>query len=411
LYLPGTYKQKFYVDYTYYVVGAPVLFYVGGEGPLGGSPGGHVSTLAQKLNGLIVALEHRYYGESVPLSIDKTANYAYLTVEQALADASTWATWFQQSFLGNSPSPNVWISIGGSYPGALSAFLREKYPDIFHISWSSSGVVEAIYNFTAFDQVIAKAVGSTCYDAVYAAITAFENVWSDPTAVQNLYKIFNAPADLTREDFGWMISDSIAMSSQYGSKLALCSAMVGSSDPLQSLADWTNSHYGPTFASQCYYNTACLSDPTRVAEWANTKTWIYQCCVEWAFWQVSYPGALRPASVTLDYFKEQCAAAFGAILETNTTAFNMKFGGKSPNSTRVIALNGSDDPWQPACIEQTLNQNYVEFTAVCDGCGHCGDLTAAEKSPAITAQHAAIDGYIMQWVGEAAEEIALKKML
>ena len=33
------------------------------------------------------------------------------------------------------------LVVGGSYPGALSAWFRERYPHIALASWSSSGVV------------------------------------------------------------------------------------------------------------------------------------------------------------------------------------------------------------------------------------------------------------------------------
>lgn len=44
--------------------------------------------------------------------------------------------------------------VGGSYPGALSAWFRYKYPHLADISWASSGVVHAITNFTEYDHSI-----------------------------------------------------------------------------------------------------------------------------------------------------------------------------------------------------------------------------------------------------------------
>jgi hypothetical protein len=43
------------------------------------------------------------------------------------------------------------VVIGGSYPGALSAWFREKYPHLAVASWASSGVVQPIVDFTQFD--------------------------------------------------------------------------------------------------------------------------------------------------------------------------------------------------------------------------------------------------------------------
>jgi hypothetical protein len=112
---------------------------------MGGSPGGFVTFLALKYSGAIVSLEHRWcmrdtlqlprrchnssyvdrrYGESIPADITSSDDLETLSVEQALADAAAFAafvsrTWLQQKEL-------VWVSVGGSYPGALSAWFREK---------------------------------------------------------------------------------------------------------------------------------------------------------------------------------------------------------------------------------------------------------------------------------------------
>ena len=45
----------------------------------------------------------------------------------------------------NEKSP--WISIGGSYPGALSAWFRSKYPHLTIGAISSSGVILAVEDF------------------------------------------------------------------------------------------------------------------------------------------------------------------------------------------------------------------------------------------------------------------------
>jgi pimeloyl-ACP methyl ester carboxylesterase len=51
-----------------------------------------------------------------------------------------------------------WIIIGGSYPGALSAWFKSKYPDHVVGAWSSSGVINAIEDFTGYDLDVAYSV-------------------------------------------------------------------------------------------------------------------------------------------------------------------------------------------------------------------------------------------------------------
>ena len=57
------------------------------------------------------------------------ANLKYLSSEQALADLATFREAMVKQF---SLSKNKWISFGGSYPGALSAWFRYKYPHLVY---------------------------------------------------------------------------------------------------------------------------------------------------------------------------------------------------------------------------------------------------------------------------------------
>ena len=66
---------------------------------------------------------------------------------------------------------NPWITIGGSYPGALSAWFRNKYPHFTIGAISSSGVVLAVEDFRMFDEQIyisAMKSGQYCVDASLA---------------------------------------------------------------------------------------------------------------------------------------------------------------------------------------------------------------------------------------------------
>lgn len=47
-----------------------------------------------------------------------------------------------------------WITVGGSYAGAVSSWYRMKYPHMTIGAIGSSGVVNAIYNFPNFDKQI-----------------------------------------------------------------------------------------------------------------------------------------------------------------------------------------------------------------------------------------------------------------
>lgn len=53
---------------------------------------------------------------------------SYLTIEQALADYSTFLVYLKNKW--NLTDSNQVIAFGGSYGGILSAYMRFKYPNL-----------------------------------------------------------------------------------------------------------------------------------------------------------------------------------------------------------------------------------------------------------------------------------------
>lgn len=132
----------------------------------------------------MVSLEHRYYGKSYPFNSLATENLRYLSSKQALFDLAAFRQHYQaslgfKSFMEsyiimvreffilwillmqealnvklNRSSDNPWFFFGVSYPGALSAWFRLKFPHLTCGSLASSAVVHAVYDFSAFDQQV-----------------------------------------------------------------------------------------------------------------------------------------------------------------------------------------------------------------------------------------------------------------
>ena len=90
-----------------------------------------------------------------------------LNSEQALRDLAHFIEVMkkEKKFNIDTIGENPWISVGGSYPGALSAWFRYKYPHLVIGSIASSAVVLAIEDFKDFDEQIylssAKSSGCT----------------------------------------------------------------------------------------------------------------------------------------------------------------------------------------------------------------------------------------------------------
>ena len=65
------------------------------QGTLSGPSGGSIAQMAQNYSALLVSLEHRFYGESIPGNDCSTKNLKYLTVDQALADLAGFLQYYK----------------------------------------------------------------------------------------------------------------------------------------------------------------------------------------------------------------------------------------------------------------------------------------------------------------------------
>jgi len=83
-----------------------------------------------------------------------TNNLKYLNGGQALRDLAYFITKMSKGGQYRITTKNPWITIGGSYPGAMAAWFRNKYPHLTIGSISSSGVVLAVEDFKMFDEQI-----------------------------------------------------------------------------------------------------------------------------------------------------------------------------------------------------------------------------------------------------------------
>ncbi len=83
-----------------------------------------ITEVAQLVNANQLSIEHRYFGKSVPDSLD----YAYLNLEQATADLHRINTLFKSIY------KNKWLSTGISKGGQTTIFYRYFYPEDVDVS-------------------------------------------------------------------------------------------------------------------------------------------------------------------------------------------------------------------------------------------------------------------------------------
>ncbi len=84
----------------------------------------HIGELAEYIDANQIDVEHRYFGESMPDSLD----YKYLNLKQATADLHHIREVFGQIYAGK------WVSTGISKGGATTIFYRYYYPNDVDVS-------------------------------------------------------------------------------------------------------------------------------------------------------------------------------------------------------------------------------------------------------------------------------------
>jgi hypothetical protein len=123
-----------------------------------------------------------------------------------------------------------WIVIGGSYPGALAAWFKSKYPDYALGAWSSSGVINAIYDFNEFDNSLFTSMsksGTDCTNQVIKQYTWIESQFLVHKNISEICSIFNIdPNTLNELDFFWYLSDIYTTGVQYGDRTGLCNMLI-----------------------------------------------------------------------------------------------------------------------------------------------------------------------------------------
>ncbi|KAJ0984302.1 hypothetical protein J5N97_002658 [Dioscorea zingiberensis] len=153
--------QKYLLNSTFFSSSSssPIFVYTGNEGNIEwfASNSGFIFDIAPKFNALLLFIEHRFYGDSLPFGNDSYSSaetLGYLTSTQALADYAQLIRSLKHN-LSAEASPV--IVFGGSYGGMLAAWFRLKYPHVAIGALASSAPI------LQFDDIVPW---SSFYDGV-----------------------------------------------------------------------------------------------------------------------------------------------------------------------------------------------------------------------------------------------------
>ena len=381
-------RQRFFANVTYFAgENAPVFLCVGGEGPAlearvvqdGGLHCGHMMDMAREVGALVLALEHRFYGKSMPRPDFSNKSLALLSSEQALGDLASFHE--HATRLYGLSSKNKWVTFGGSYPGMLAGWARLKLPHLIHAAVASSAPVSAEADMSGYNDVVAASLAnphvggsSACLDAVTAS---FENLGArldseaGQRSLENTFDVCEA-GSLSEEENWQGFSESFwglfplqdndpSCSEPLCDYSRICdmAETSGFDDPLDLLVQLYRTKRGKDCLdvrrSKMVARLQDASNPERA--------WLWQTCTEFGFYQTCNPGSncpfmKKPFASSLDASLRLCSEVFGvpgAVTKARITFSNLMYGGVNLQGSRVLYVNGEVDPWSANSIADSIS--------------------------------------------------------
>lgn len=427
-----TWKQKYFVNSTFYKPGGPVFLQIGGEGPA--SPKwmiqGEWIEFAKIFHAYCIQIEHRYYGDSHPTKNVSVENLRYLTSEQALRDLANFRVRMSSTLRMNNAK---WISFGGSYSGALSAWFRAKYPHLVHAAVASSAPLFAKVNFYEYLEVVANSLNSVnphCNNRIEMATNKFKAMLSNKNGRKQLKDMFHLCTDIDIKNTNDVANllESLAGNFegvvQYnkdnrgfegGSQLTidlLCKLMTdgknSSERVLENYAKVNSLLLNESNLTCLDFSYKSVVKSLKDESWKKAvggRQWIYQTCNEFGWYQTS-DSTKQPfgSGFGLKFSAKICSDVFGGFslkdLQSNVNETNTNYGAKHMKATRIVFPNGSVDPWHAVGLTKDLNKDAPAIFI--QGTAHCANMYPPSKKdlPQLTKARQQIGDLLKAWLAQ-----------
>ncbi|GMH37798.1 hypothetical protein BSKO_05671 [Bryopsis sp. KO-2023] len=140
-----TYRQRYFFCDEFWKTEkgggrGPIFLYTGNEADveLYLNATGLMWESAPEFGALLLFVEHRYYGKSMPFGDDFEKHRKYLTTEQAIADYVEVVTEIKRMY---GAEDSAVIAFGGSLGGMYAAWMRMKYPHVLDGALAASAPI------------------------------------------------------------------------------------------------------------------------------------------------------------------------------------------------------------------------------------------------------------------------------
>ncbi|KAK7261275.1 hypothetical protein RIF29_27584 [Crotalaria pallida] len=390
-----TFQQRYLMNFKYWSganSSAPIFAYLGDEEPIDNSPIsiGFLTDNAASFNALLVYIEHRYYGKSVPFgsreeAFKNASTIGYFNSAQAIADYAEVIIHVKKT-LRAKKSPV--IVIGGSYGGMLATWFRLKYPHLTIGALASSAPILYFDNITPqsgyFDVVTRdfREASETCYETILKSWSEIDRVASQPNGLSILSQRFNTCRPLNdSSELKDYLETLYASAAQYNRPpqypvTTICGGIDGASfgsDILSKIAAGLVEFRG---------NRTCkINGPTNVSE--TSVGWRWQTCSEMVIpIGIGNDTMFQPDPFSLELFAKECKKQYGVSPRPHwVTTY---YGGHDIKLTlqrfgsNVIFSNGLKDPYSIGGVLDNISDSLIAIHTT-NG-SHCLDILHANQN-------------------------------
>ena len=451
----GRWSQRYYIwEYHFRGPGFPILVILGGEGSIDPTTGivypFVAEHLARDMGAFVLQPEHRFYGKSQPKPIGDLDDprEKLLTPKQALQDAMRLIEFYRERLPCSSDRSSQdycpVITVGGSYPGFLSAMARLLFPQVVDMAYAASAPMKFYAQLTDvnayYDHItaVAEKASPGCASVVREALDTVNNLILgssndsiDELAVELGFCSGSVPAYI---DSVQTFADEIFMIFGY------------------STANDNMAYYPPTERTRLYGMCRLFDDSTKSAtdkvkefflgrlavedngciamtsqlptgrnatisggDWSgdgwgpSAESWDFQTCTlcveKIGFSESSmYP----KREWTLSWMERHCWDRFGVVPRPHKLADEWGFddlAGKT-NASRILFTNGLNDGWSVSGIKESLSPDLIALNF--ENGAHHSDLSGRgptdEDTPDIQAGFRTIKNILFKWLFELRTE-------
>ncbi|KAJ9178021.1 hypothetical protein P3X46_009941 [Hevea brasiliensis] len=382
----ATFQQRYILNYKYWGganTSSPIFVYTGEEGEVTDDVETFIIALAARFKGLLLYIEHRYYGESMPFGSENQAfqnssTLGYLSSEQALADYAQVIVHVKKNLSAeNCPA----IAVGASYGGMLASWFRIKYPHIVIGALASSSPILYFDDITpqdGYDVVVTKDFKETsesCYNTIKQSWSEIDRVAAEPNGLTTLSNLFNTCSPLTtsqelKDYLGFMYEDSAQYDNPPDYPVQnTCRGIDGAPEGTDIL--------GRIVAGLSSLNSSGSCQDILSYELSKPDAWDWQTCTEIVMPMGRGNETMFEAEpFDMEDYTKECVDDFGVVprLHWITT----EFGGHDIKTvlgnfaSNIIFSNGLRDPFSIGGVLEDISDSVVAVYT--EQGAHCLDI-------------------------------------